>query len=147
MSPSCFFFHIHRCVSAAAFAALSAVAASAAAAAAAFPVASVYAAAAACSAACAAACAAAFAVSAAATACGASAVAACAVCCCYRRARLQHLDKVGEMIATATDDRLLHELSEQWGDHQVGTAEKRTDSTDEFRDRSNIFGRRKSDIT
>eukprot|EP00903_Cladosiphon_okamuranus_P018135 g16689.t1 len=30
-----------------------------------------------------------------------------------------HLDKVGEKIAEATDDRLLHELSEQWGDHQV----------------------------
>ncbi|CAN0544233.1 unnamed protein product, partial [Ectocarpus sp. 8 AP-2014] len=31
----------------------------------------------------------------------------------------QHLDEVGEIIATATDDRLLHDLSQQWGDHQV----------------------------
>ncbi|CAM9725172.1 unnamed protein product [Ectocarpus sp. 12 AP-2014] len=30
-----------------------------------------------------------------------------------------HLDEVGEIIATATDDRLLHDLSQQWGDHQV----------------------------
>ncbi|CAN0283159.1 unnamed protein product, partial [Hapterophycus canaliculatus] len=30
-----------------------------------------------------------------------------------------HLDEVGEIIAAATDDRLLHDLSEQWGDHQV----------------------------
>lgn len=33
---------------------------------------------------------------------------------------LQHLDEVGEIIAAATDDLLLHDLSEQWGDHQVG---------------------------
>ena len=26
---------------------------------------------------------------------------------------------MGEKIAEATDDRLLHDLSEQWGDHQV----------------------------
>lgn len=39
--------------------------------------------------------------------------------CDYACVLFQHLGKVGEVIAVATDDRLLHDLSTQWGDHQV----------------------------